>query len=1304
MATITTDTYLDDGTARTAGEVMTINGGVLTIRTDTRWHAGAPQGMTGTLGSPTISATLGGGLTVDARNVRWLAYDTGTGNVPAIGTSITQGGVSGYLLGVYDTITSAPTAVGAAMPADGFIKFREVTAGPFTTGALTGIGASATAADVAGWIEVVMDQAATITTSRVGSGFVTRGDWFYLDDTSGSIGQVLQVPTNGGGDGTVAPGVWIETAPASDEYEYWPSLSATGITGQNGWLNQAIGEAEGQTDSRQNFVKGLTNGQMQIGETYTQASTYASVSQASTYTTTAQSSTYTWVGNVVKVTFVGHGHFVGEEVYVDFTSGSGTPDGLYTITAVTGPDTYEFALTGSGTGGNCSVIKVITVSFTAHGLKSGEQVYLDFTTGAATDGVYTVYTTAANTYTVLAPRAATSGNATAVSRMTISFTAHGMAAGTEVYCDFTSGTGVDGVYEIRDLPTAETANAYTIACAIAPGASGNVTVRKTIGNVPASGCKTRVPNVFLRQSVANTAATYNLATNVVTVTLTSHGKAAGDIVYVDFLTGNAVENGPYTVASAPNANTFTFALTRANTSGNCAITPIIDNTTYAVTSNVCTITSTAHGRGVGETIYHEFTTGGAAALDGYYTITSVAANTYTFALTTANTSGDVTLRGGRSRNQPPHATVATRPDFTTSGAGVIDCEYAYGDWYFLAAQPYTFEMHHCGVLETISLSECATSFTINDCGVSHFASQALRALQLTTNLNGGTVTDGCFMRTSVPASNGVSVETLYCQGIDFLRNRIGISRHDARTTGFSVAINSSSNITLTDTQIEGIAAAAYTSNNVAFYNTDYCDRLIGKTSGAVTQNAFAVSSKASDILIDGVTFGKNGTLERQHPNTAILTVTNSDRVRLRNAGTRAAPLAPLTDFGRGINCIGNAFVSAGINTGIKVQNVFLGRGRTATPVTTRNDDNDVTVENVHMMFLDTFLPTTYTGTALNMVEKAIGAGTNTVGVNPSVYGTHFHDEFNRDEYGRVVLVMNEPTADTADVVDVIAGTPKFTSAPSIAMATLNDEVVFTMPYYAYGHTSFLRGTATFPTMSGSGGTGNHDAYYKIDKNDGSGFNASWRNLSYRRAGGSGTSGLFTLSMTSTTGVNVDDYVSGSGVGANAKVVSVDNATRITVNVANASTFSGTLFFNQLPNEAIDPADGFKLSLRFITTVAASANTITYFSIDTRSTAAAQEAIDYPLDPVTTALTLTNLPTGTEVHVYRESDGVQLAVEESTAGSTFTYDYTWVGTDVDVYITVLKIGYQFKRYDNQTLGSTGKDIEVFLTLDRNYRNP
>ena len=55
----------------------------------------------------------------------------------------------------------------------------------------------------------------------------------------------------------------------------------------------------------------------------------------------------------------------------------------------------------------------ITVSITSHGLTSGQSVYLDFTTGAGTDGIYIVTVVDANSYTVTdTVSGSTSGNVT----------------------------------------------------------------------------------------------------------------------------------------------------------------------------------------------------------------------------------------------------------------------------------------------------------------------------------------------------------------------------------------------------------------------------------------------------------------------------------------------------------------------------------------------------------------------------------------------------------------------------------------------------------------------------------------------------------------------------------------------------------------------------------------------------------------------------------------------------------------------------------------------------------------------------
>ena len=53
-----------------------------------------------------------------------------------------------------------------------------------------------------------------------------------------------------------------------------------------------------------------------------------------------------------------------------------------------------------------------TVTITAHGLTTGDRVYLDFTSGSAQDDAYTVTVLTANTFTVTVTSATTNGNVT----------------------------------------------------------------------------------------------------------------------------------------------------------------------------------------------------------------------------------------------------------------------------------------------------------------------------------------------------------------------------------------------------------------------------------------------------------------------------------------------------------------------------------------------------------------------------------------------------------------------------------------------------------------------------------------------------------------------------------------------------------------------------------------------------------------------------------------------------------------------------------------------------------------------------
>lgn len=627
MAAITVSQYLDSGTARTAGEVFTVsNEAVFTIRTDSRIHANAPASFTGSFSSPTFTGT-GGEIVIDARNVRWLAYNTGSGNAPAIGTSITQGGVSGYYLGCWGTIGGAPVAVGAAIPAIGFIKLREVTGGAYAAGALGGITATATGADVTGWIEIAWDAGVNFVVGRVGK-FTTRGDWFYLGETNGSVGQTLPIPTTSSTSANnFCPGAWVETTAGSNVYEFWPGLSSAA----NMWIRTAIGYPEGYTDRRGRFVKTFAGGNIQFGETATMTGTYVTVAgQASTYAGIAIAGTYTWTNDKITIVTASHLLDTGMNVYFDFTTGSGV-DGYATITVL---DAYNIQIDrpGSGTGGNVTCRPGVTVTFTAHGLNTYESIYADFTTGTGVDGTYQIYAvTGANTYNIAYPHAAalTSGNVTVNSKIQATLTAHGHAIGNDVYLDFTSGGATSGVYIARAVGTNTIDINYPFSAAIA---SSNVTARWTIGHIPPTGCKVRIPNILWAE---------------------------------------------------------------------CAT-------------------------------------------------------------------------AARATNTVPNATIASRPEWNISTAGAIDLEYIYTlSGRSIFDQGYSVRLQYCAFSETLQITECATAIDVNDVGVGMYSAQDARALQLTSNFAGGTISNVVAKRATLGTTDH-AMDVSYCKGITFNNIESGI--------------------------------------------------------------------------------------------------------------------------------------------------------------------------------------------------------------------------------------------------------------------------------------------------------------------------------------------------------------------------------------------------------------------------------------------------------------------------------------------------------------------------------------------------
>lgn len=1134
MATLTDGIahYLDEGTARTAGEAWTLNGPgtSLTVRTDTRWHSNSPASMTGSLGSITPTE---GQWHLNATTVRWLPINSGSGSC-AIGTTVSQGGVSGYCLGYWATLTSAPsTTVGAT----GWLKFREVSGGNFTSGSLTGVTASATGPDVTGWIEVVCDQAANITVPRLGK-FQTRGDWFYLDNTTGSVGQILQLPTNGGGAGTTSVGAWIEAGVGTNEYDHYPSLN--GAT--NGWAYQHIGMPPGESDVRQRFVKYIGSGQMQIGENVSlTGATYAGTAAATgTYVEASQVLYYVWSNN--EVTFYGtHYYETGESVGIDFPSG-GPADGTYIVTDVLGYQCFKVSATGSGPGNSCTCRSRLSLTVTASTINVADNVYCDFTTGTGVDGSFVVkgYNTT-NSYDIHYPRTAalTVGNVSVYYGITVTTAAvHNLQIGHRVKLTFTSGTATTGNYTVIAIPTTST---FVVNVPFNGGTSGNCTVDFQLGFVPVSGCKVRVPNIFLRQ---------------------------------------------------------------------------------------CTTAA-------------------------------------------------------RASNATPHATIASRPEFTTTSAGAIDIEYTYGDWYWNFVQPYSFSAKHNAMSDTCIIQEVATAPVVDDMLVGMYGSLDLVAFSVSTLLSGCTFSNITAMRGNTPGANDHAVNISTINGGTISNIAGGIIQY-VRSSGSAVYVVSCNETTFDGiTAINGTFTAYYGPSYI--YNVNYCDRMTGWQGGAISSVAsFTWGSNPDGSILDGLAFGFNGTIPNQMPNTYIVNG-SAQNTRVRNIGTAAAPLIGRSSFRP--YAYGATFVAAGSAfPGYKIQRAYVDRS-SAMPVYHLNSHPGMLVESVFTDQWNAGRAVLYgSPDSINLTAKGVGCAYFS-GSGISDYGVHFVDSFQRKE-GQYTLLMHEPTAATSPYYTVLSGNPRFNSAGGIVMYVVGDSAQWEDQHFRKGHTGFFSGTAApIAWMDGGSYNYNYLVEYQIDK--GTGF-SGWKNFS-RPKQITCSSGAYTATVADATGLAIGDYAQYYGfttqhIAFGAKITDIVGNT-LTFDKANfAAGTSQWYVFTTLPTETdIDPSTGFKLKIK-ITTQRTATVAINAVRVRTTCTATSKAQCLYPLDVNT--VTLLNLPASTEVRVRQGSKTLEQVQNSSTS---YSFQHSLAGRPVKIQFT--NPGYIFEDIEYTLIA---EDVSLLVT--------
>lgn len=429
-----------------------------------------------------------------------------------------------------------------------------------------------------------------------------------------------------------------------------------------------------------------------------------------------------------------------------------------------------------------------------------------------------------------------------------------------------------------------------------------------------------------------------------------------------------------------------------------------------------------------------------------------------------------------------HGTLATRYDFTTTAAGVVDIEFAACNWYLSLTNAYRVVINNTAILQSMSISNTADTTVIDDVAVGLDSNNEFTTITITN----------CF--TSV---------TL---------NRVRAVRYAGNVSGSTVlAINDVANYTETNCQMEVFGALTATTRGNATIYSRQITRLVGVNNiiSPIAIGGFISLSACSNVkitntiyadLINGISTSNNpssalsiqgtinseisgfssfGGLSTIQPYSSIVTIGNGcQSIKVQNIGTPSAPY----------NCdnIVGLPVGAAVTLGLELRRLYFQNVRTGA-LNLVNTVQNVVCDNVWGDATDA-----QSLESINLTARGC-RWTNSVSGASSVYGRHWEDAWTSTTAGRLLIICNEPTTATADQCQIVSGTPMFTSSGQVIMQNVGDEVVWIMPYFVLGVTGLSNST---PTVTGTNATfvsGNNwtNFFIEFQYDTGTGFNGTW---------------------------------------------------------------------------------------------------------------------------------------------------------------------------------------------------------------------
>lgn len=425
----------------------------------------------------------------------------------------------------------------------------------------------------------------------------------------------------------------------------------------------------------------------------------------------------------------------------------------------------------------------------------------------------------------------------------------------------------------------------------------------------------------------------------------------------------------------------------------------------------------------------------------------------------------------------PNATIGTRQEFVTTGAGYLDLRGIVCQWYANFSQAYYVKWKSCTVNDSMVLSEIASPLDVDDCIVAPTQAQSNFALNSSSCFAGGTIQNTVFNRFAMAASGNYVLTMSYLTGVTFSNNifRSGTLRANA-STGVMTATQMVGCTFSGNTHIGG-RAYLVGPQNCTFTNTTYYDHTITTTT-ASTNGVYVY-----DLAVGGSGNTFSGfplPLPANGPYAGFVSINACYNTTVQETGTYASPIV------LNASVTGVILNGAGNNDGVKMKRCYVSNSRSG-PYAFVNSDTNILIENVAGDYADTSV---FAG--LNGIIKNCGLTGATTG-QTSVYGSHWLTRFTSTTAGFTEILCNEPTASSAAQCAITGGTPQFNSSGSVLLTKVGDQVTWEMPFFAIGYTAF---TNSAPTITGTNVTysagstwGNHTLEFQVDT--GSGYGGTW---------------------------------------------------------------------------------------------------------------------------------------------------------------------------------------------------------------------